>query len=44
MGIEVDRRFVFDDRESGKRYWFKQGLIGINQQYVESDPVSYVAL
>jgi hypothetical protein len=37
------RKFTFTKLESGKRYWFKQALIGIRKQYVESDAVSYIS-
>jgi hypothetical protein len=37
------RKFTFTRLESGKRYWFKQALIGVRKQYVESDAVSYIA-
>jgi hypothetical protein len=37
------RRYTFTNLESGKRYWFKQAVIGVNKQYIESDAVSYIA-
>jgi hypothetical protein len=37
------RKFTFTRLESGKRYWFKQALIGVRKQYAESDAVSYIA-
>jgi hypothetical protein len=39
----ASRKYTFNNLESGKKYWFKQSLIGVNKQYVESDAVSYVS-
>jgi hypothetical protein len=41
--VTTSRKHTFSNLESGKRYWFKQCMIGTNQQYVESDAVSYVS-
>ena len=41
--ITTNRKFTYANLESGKKYWFKQGVVGKRDQYVESDAVSYVA-
>ena len=41
--VTTNRKHTFTNLESGKRSWYKQALVGVKDQYVESDPVSYIA-
>jgi hypothetical protein len=41
--VTTSRKYTFTSLESGKKYWFKQCVVGSKEQYVESDPVSYIA-
>jgi hypothetical protein len=41
--VSTSRRHTYNNLESGKRYWFKQGIVGVRSQYMESDAVSYIA-
>ncbi|MDB5193143.1 MAG: hypothetical protein JWQ96_2706 [Segetibacter sp.] len=41
--VTTSRKHTFTNLESGKRSWYKQALVGVKDQYVESDPVSYIA-
>ncbi len=41
--VTTNRTYSFTNLESGKRYWFKQSLVGTKDQCIESDAVSYVS-